>query len=81
MLCSTPVLSSNVAFKKIINDCGFVMDNNDSETILTNLVKTINIFMNKKVKMEISSKKITIRDKQNFSIENMSNTYLKKWIL
>ena len=74
MLCSTPVLSSNAGCaKKIINSYGFVMKRNDRETIFKNLKKVTNFFKyNKK-----SWKTI----KKNFSIPNMSDTYLNNWIL
>ena len=51
MLCSTPVLSSNAGCaKKIINNYGFVMNNNDYKSILKSLNKTINIYRSRRNK-------------------------------
>jgi glycosyltransferase involved in cell wall biosynthesis len=45
MLCSTPVLSSDAGCsKKIINKYGFIMKNNDHQSIFKNLKKTIIFF-------------------------------------
>ena len=49
MLCSTPVLSSDSGCsKKIINNYGFVMKNNDHQSIVKYLKKTIYLFKYKK---------------------------------
>ena len=80
MLCSTPVLSSNAGCAgKIINNCGFVMDKNDSETILKNLIKIINILIKNKTLWKSLKKKSRLEIKKSFSIESMSNSYLKEW--
>jgi glycosyltransferase involved in cell wall biosynthesis len=81
MLCSTPVLSSNAGCsKKIINKYGFVMNNNDSQSILKNLKKIINFFLYKKKEWQFLKKNSRLQIKNNFSIENMANKYLKTWI-
>ena len=80
MLCSTPVLSSNAGCsKKIINSYGFVMNNNDSQSILKNLKKIINFFLYKKKEWQFLKKNSRLQIKNNFSIENMANKYLKTW--
>jgi len=80
MLCSTPVLSSNAGCsKKIINSYGFVMNNNDSQSILKNLKKIINLFLYKKKEWQFLKKNSRLQIKNNFSIENMANKYLKTW--
>lgn len=81
MLCATPVLSSNAGCaKKIVNDCGFILNKNDYTSIAKNLKKTIDIFKNKKRYWQSLKKKSQNRIKKEYSIEKMSNTYLKKWV-
>jgi glycosyltransferase involved in cell wall biosynthesis len=81
MLCSTPVLSSNAGCaKKIINNNGFIMFNNDSSSILRSLNKTIYIFRYKKKEWTSLKKNCRLQIKKNFSIQNMANTYMKNWI-
>ena len=82
MLCSTPVLSSDAGCaKKIINKYGFIMSHNNSETIVHNLKKTLNLFKNKKTKWKSLKIKSQNHIKKNYSIENMANSYLKEWVL
>ena len=81
MLCSTPVLSSNAGCsKKIIKDCGFIMSNNNHESIIYSLKKSIDVFNNKKKKWRSLKKNSRLQIKKNFSIEKMANTYFQKWI-
>lgn len=81
MLCSTPVLSSNAGCaKKIINNNGFIMFNNDSSSIFRSLNKTIYIFRYKKKEWTSLKKNCRLQIKKNFSIQNMANTYMKNWI-
>ena len=57
MLCSTPVLSSNVGCaKEIVNKFGFICNNNNSESIIINLEKFLNVFNNNKLEWEILKK-------------------------
>ena len=80
MLCSTPVLSSNVGCsKKIIDDSGFIMKNNDYISISKNLNKCIIFFKTKKKEWKSLKKKSQLKIKKNYSIEKMSITYLKTW--
>ncbi len=82
MLCATPVLSSDVgSSKKIIGDCGFIMNKNNNITILNNLKKFIVLFQYRKKEWKNLKKKSQIRIKKNFSIEKMSNQYLENWNL
>ncbi len=81
MLCRTPVLSSNAGCaKKIINDSGFVMTNNDHQSIFKNLSRTINLYKNKKKEWRLLKKKSRLQIQKKFSIKNMANTYLENWI-
>jgi glycosyltransferase involved in cell wall biosynthesis len=81
MLCSTPVLSSDAGCaKKIINNFGFVMKNNDAQSIFKNLKRTINILKFKKKKWKSLKKNSRLQIKKNFSILNMANAYLKNWV-
>jgi len=81
MLCSTPVLSSNAGCsKKIINDYGFVMANNDSKSILKNLNSTIKFYKNRKENWISIKKNCRLQIQKNFSIPNMANAYMKNWI-
>ena len=81
MLCSTPVLSSDAGCSKIIiNDYGFILGKNDHQSIFKNLNKVINFFMNNKSEWSLLKKKSRLQIKENFSIPNMANSYLKKWI-
>ncbi len=81
MLCSTPVLSSDVGCsKRIIKDCGFIINNNNYKSILYGLKKTINIFENEKKKWKYLKKQSRLRIKKNFSIPKMSNAYFNSWV-
>jgi glycosyltransferase involved in cell wall biosynthesis len=81
MLCSTPVLSSDAGCsKKIINNFGFVMKNNDYQSIYKNLKKTIYFLKFKKNKWKSLKKNSRLQIKKNFSIPNMANAYLKNWV-
>ena len=81
MLCSTPVLSSDAGCSKIIiNDYGFILGKNDYQSIFKNMNKVINFFMNNKSEWRFLKKKSRLQIKKNFSIPNMANSYLKKWI-
>ena len=80
MLCSTPVLSSNAGCsKKIINDCGFIMNNNDYSSIFKNLKKFLKFFISKKKEWKILKKKSQLRIKKNYSIKKMANIYFENW--
>ena len=82
MLCSTPVLSSNVgSSKKIIGDCGFIMKENDYLSILNKLKKCIVFFKTKKKEWKYLKKKSQLKIKKDFSIEKMANKYFKIWNL
>ena len=82
MLCSTPVLSSNAGCaKKIINGCGFVMNDNDYQSIFINLKKVIKFLKNKKKEWKLLKKNSRLQIRRNYSIPNMSNIYLKNWTL
>jgi len=80
MLCSTPVLSSDAGCsRKIINNCGFVIENNDHLSITKHIKKSIDILKNKKQfwqTLKINSRK---QIKNNFSIKKMTTSYLKNW--
>ena len=81
MLCSTPVLSSDAGCaKKIIKDCGFIMKKNDNISIAKNLKRVINIFRNKKKYWKTLKNESRINIQKKYSIEKMSDTYLKKWV-
>ena len=81
MLCSTPVLSSDAGCsKKIINNFGFVMKNNDYQSIFKNLRKTIFFLRYKKKKWKFFKKNSRLQIKKNFSIPSMANAYLKHWV-
>ena len=80
MLCSTPVLSSNAGCsKKIINDCGFIMNNNDYLSIFKNLRRFIKFFKSKKKEWNTLKKKSQLRIKKNYSIKKMANIYFENW--
>ncbi len=80
MLCSTPVLSSDVGCsKKIINNCGFIMKDNNYQSIFQNLKKFINVFKNKKKEWKILKTKSQLKIKKDYSIEKMANLYFKTW--
>jgi glycosyltransferase involved in cell wall biosynthesis len=82
MLCSTPVLSSDVGCsKKIIYKYGFIMSHNNSETIVRNLKKILNLFKNKRIKWKSLKIKSQNHIKKNYSIKKMANSYLKEWVL
>ena len=81
MLCSTPVLSSNAGCsKKIIDDFGFIMNNNDHASIFKNLKIILNSFKYKKKEWRSHKKNSRLQIQKNFSITNMSNAYFKNWI-
>ena len=81
MLCSTPVLSSNAGCaKKIINNYGFVMNNNDYKSILKSLNKTINIYRSRRNKWTLLKRNSRLQIQKNFSIHDMANTYMKNWV-
>ena len=81
MLCSTPVLSSDAGCaKKIINNYGFVMQNNTIKSIFKNLRKTIYVFKEKKNKWKILKRNSQLQIENNFSVKYMANSYLKNWI-
>ena len=81
MLCSTPVLSSDAGCaKKIISNFGFVMKNNDAQSIFKNLKKTINILKFKEKKWKSLKKNSRLQIKKNFLVSNMANSYLKNWV-
>ncbi len=81
MLCSTPVISSNAGCaKKIIGNSGFVLDKNDYISFTKGLNKTLNFYLSKKKNWKIMQRNARIRIKNNFSIERMSEKYIKSWI-
>lgn len=80
MLCSTPVLSSNAGCaKKIIKDFGFVILNNDTNSIFKGLKKSINLFEKNKKQLKFLKNKARIQIQKNFSIQKMAESYLKIW--
>ena len=81
MLCSTPVLSTNVGCsKKIVQDCGFIIEKKDFFSITKGLKKSIDTIKFNKKKWKFLKKKSRIQIKNNFSIEKMANSYFKNWI-
>ncbi len=81
MLCATPVLSSNTGCsKKIIGNYGFVMTNNNKQSIFKYLKRTINFHENKKKYWKFLKKNCRIQIQKNFLISNTANAYLKNWI-
>ena len=81
MLCSTPVLSSDAGCSKtIINNSGFIMINNDQQSIFRNLKRIVNFFITKKKEWKSLKKNSRLQIKNNFSISFMANKYLKNWI-
>ncbi len=81
MLCSTPVLSSDAGCsKKIVDDFGFIMKNNDYQSIFKNLKKTIYFFKYKKNKWKFLKKNSRLQIIKKFSIPNMADAYLKNWV-
>ena len=82
MLCSTPVISSDAGCsKKIIDKCGFVMKNNDEQTIFKNLIKVIQYNIKNKKKWKFLKKKSRLQIMREFSISKMSKGYLQSWVL
>ena len=80
MLCSTPVLSSDVGCsKKIIEDSGFLINGNNHQSIVKSLNESLYIFKNKKKEWKFIKKNCRSKIKNNYSIENMSNIYLENW--
>ena len=81
MLCSTLVLSSDAGCsKKIIDKYGFVLNNNNHESISKGLKKSINEFLYKKKKWSYFKKNARSHIKKNFSIEKMADKYLNCWV-
>lgn len=81
MLCSTPVLSSDAGCaKKIIDNYGFIFNDNKQEVLIQELKKIINLFINNKSEWQSLKKKSRLHIKNNFSISNMADSYLKNWI-
>ena len=81
MLCKTPVLSSDAGCaKEIINKSGFILDNNDTFSILKGLKKTLFI-MKKKQKWQLIKKNARLQIIKNFSIEKTANHYFENWTL
>lgn len=81
MLCSTPVLSSNTGCsKKIIGNYGFVMNDNNQQSIFKYLKKTINFHNDKKKYWKVLKKNCRIQIQKNFLISDTANAYLKNWI-
>ena len=82
MLCKIPVLSSNVGCaKKIIDRYGFIMKDNDPNSIYKNIIKCSNIFKNKKFFWNSLKKNSRLRIVNNYSLNKMAINYLKKWTL
>jgi len=80
MLCSTPVLSSDVGCsKKIIDNCGFIMRDNNHKTIFNNLKKFIIFFKNKKKEWKTLKIKSQLKIKRDYSMEKMAKLYFKIW--
>ena len=80
MLCSTPVLSSDVGCsKKIIEDSGFLINGNNNQSIVKSLNESLHIFKNKKKEWKFIKKNCRLKIKNNYSIGNMSNIYLENW--
>jgi len=81
MLCSTPALSTDVGCsKKIIKDCGFIIENKNQSSIIRSLKKSIDIIKNNKKKFKLLKKKSRKHIQNNFSLKKMANSYLKNWI-
>ena len=56
------------------------MRNNDHQSILNGLIKSIKIFRYNKNKWNTLKKNSRQQIKKNFSIAKMSNKYLRAWI-
>ena len=69
-----------VVQKKIIDDFGFIMNNNDHISIFKNLKRILNFFKYKKKEWRSYKKNSRLQIQKNFSITNMSNSYFKNWI-
>jgi len=81
MLCSTPVLSSDVGCaKKIIGEYGFIITKNDHLSIEKKLNKFIKIYRYNKTKWKFFKFNSRLNIKKNFSIQKMSNSYLDTWV-
>ena len=81
MLCTTPVLSSDAGCsKKIIDKFGFVMNNNDDQSIFKNLNKIIQYNIKNKKKWKYLKKKSRLQIINEFSISKMSKEYVQNWI-
>ena len=81
MLCSTPVLSSDVGCsRQIIGNYGFIMDKNDFLSISNHVIKIINIIHNKKNEWKQFKKNSKIKIIQEFSEKKMADKYLKEWV-
>ena len=82
MLCSTPVLSSDAGCaKKIIHNFGFIMNNNNHQSIFKDLKRVIYYFKYNKNKWKYIKQNSRNHIKNNFSIPNMSTSYLNSWFL
>ena len=80
MLCATPVISSDAGCaKKIIYNFGFFIKKNNINSIYEGLKETIKNFLNKK-KWQFLKKNSQAHIRKNFSIDSMSDNYLKNWI-
>ena len=80
MLCSTPVLSTDVGCsKRIIKDCGFIVKKNNQLSIMFSIKKSLTLLKNRK-KWQSLKKNSRIRIKKNFSIPKMANSYLDNWV-
>lgn len=81
MLCSTPVLSSDVGCsKEIIEDSGFLVNGNDHQSIVKSLNESLYVFKNKKIRWKFIKKNCRLKIKNKYSIKNMSNAYLENWL-
>ncbi len=81
MLCTTPVMSTDAGCaKKIINKYGFIINNNNSTSIIDGLRKSLNIFKNKKKKWKFIKINSQSYIRNFFSIKKMADSYLKNWV-
>ena len=81
MLCSTPVLSTNSGCaEKIIGKYGFIISNNDKQSISKKLDKVLKFYIYKKKDWRLLQKNSSAQIKKNFSISNMANGYFRNWM-